>query len=100
MFMGNIGDIIKNATKLTSSSNETYCRIVGELEQYIQSEVMDYVESDDVRIMIGSHWLSIRLPDWIQWDAGDLLTVELRFNCKFVETTPLTRYRQYEFEWV
>lgn len=98
--MGNIGDTIKNVTKLTNSSNKTYCRIVDVLEQYIQYEVRDYIESDDVKIIIGSQWLRIRIPDYIQWDASDLLTVELKYNCKFVETTSLTDCRQYIFEWV
>ena len=94
-----IGDIVEYTTKVLDNSNETYCKLVGELEQYIQKEIVEYIMHDDVRVIIGSQWVVIRIPADVVLDASDLLTIELYFDCKFVETIQLTDYRQYEFRW-
>jgi hypothetical protein len=100
MFMSKIKDMLIHSTNILNNSNDTYCRIVSDLEWNIKQEIKEYVGDDDVVVFIGTHLLSIRLPDYIEWDASDLLTVELRYDCKFVKTIQLSDARQYEFKWM
>lgn len=92
--------IKKFITKIVRNMENCNIMAIVEVENKIKREIAEYNENFDVTVEVSTHRLCIKLPDYIRWDASDLLTIELYFNCTFVQTTFSRGYRIYEFKWV